>query len=83
MRRVVVTGVGAITPLGIGAAAYWERSKAGCSGIRHIENFDPSNLPVQIAGEVPGFAHGLAFINQRLNFGLEHFLFDFAEDAED
>jgi len=47
--------VGAITPLGIGAAAYWERSKAGCSGIRHIENFDPSNLPVQIAGEVPGF----------------------------
>src|SRR4051794_22462892 len=44
-----------MTPLGIGAQAYWEGSKAGCSGIRHIENFDPSNLPVTIAGEVPGF----------------------------
>jgi 3-oxoacyl-[acyl-carrier-protein] synthase II len=44
-----------MTPLGIGATAYWEGSKAGRSGIRHIESFDPSNLPVQIAGEVPGF----------------------------
>jgi 3-oxoacyl-[acyl-carrier-protein] synthase II len=44
-----------MTPLGIGATAYLERSKAGCSGIRHIENFDPSNLPVKIAGEVSGF----------------------------
>jgi 3-oxoacyl-[acyl-carrier-protein] synthase II len=52
---VVVTGVGALTPLGIGATAYWEGSKAGCSGIRQIENFDPSNLPVKIAGEVRGF----------------------------
>jgi 3-oxoacyl-[acyl-carrier-protein] synthase II len=55
VRRVVVTGVGAMTPLGIGATAYWEGSKAGCSGIRRIENFDPSNLSVQIAGEVPDF----------------------------
>src|SRR3954447_15129453 len=45
-----------MTPLGVGAQTYWERSKKGCSGIRHIENFDPSNLPVTIAGEVPGFA---------------------------
>jgi 3-oxoacyl-[acyl-carrier-protein] synthase II len=44
-----------MTPLGIGATAYWEGSKAGCSGIRRIENFDPSNLSVQIAGEVPDF----------------------------
>src|SRR5262245_37695146 len=55
VKRVVVTGVGAITPLGIGAQAYWEGSKAGCSGIRHIESFDSSNLPVTIAGEVRGF----------------------------
>lgn len=48
--------MGAMTPLGVGAQAYWERSKKGCSGIRHIENFDPSNLPVTIAGEVPDFA---------------------------
>jgi 3-oxoacyl-[acyl-carrier-protein] synthase II len=44
-----------MTPLGIGATAYWEGSKAGRSGIRQIENFDPSNLPVKIAGEVPDF----------------------------
>jgi 3-oxoacyl-[acyl-carrier-protein] synthase II len=55
VKRVVVTGVGAMTPLGIGATAYWENSKAGRSGIRHIESFDPSNLPVTIAGEVPNF----------------------------
>ncbi|MBA3413719.1 MAG: beta-ketoacyl-[acyl-carrier-protein] synthase II, partial [Chloroflexia bacterium] len=55
MTRVVVTGVGAVTPLGIGAEAFWEGLTAGRSGIRRIEHFDASGLPVQIAGEVPGF----------------------------
>ena len=55
MTRVVVTGVGAITPLGIGAEAYWRGLTGGCSGIRRIEGFDPGGLPVQIAGEVRGF----------------------------
>ncbi len=55
MKRVVVTGVGAITPLGIGADAFWQGLTAGCSGIRRIAAWDPSGLEVQIAGEVPGF----------------------------
>lgn len=55
MGRVVVTGVGAVTPLGIGAEAYWAGLTAGRSGIRPIQHFDASNLTVQIAGEVPGF----------------------------
>ena len=54
-RRVVVTGVGAITPIGIGAAATWDGLVAGRSGIRRIEAFDTSNLEVKIAGEVRGF----------------------------
>ncbi|MDQ3779154.1 MAG: beta-ketoacyl-ACP synthase II [Chloroflexota bacterium] len=55
MGRVVVTGVGAVTPLGIGVDACWQGLTAGRSGIRPIERFDPTGLPVQIAGEVPGF----------------------------
>ncbi len=55
MTRVVATGLGAITPLGIGVDAFWSGLTAGRSGIRTIEHFDASNLDVQIAGEVPGF----------------------------
>lgn len=55
MTRVVVTGVGAITPLGIGAAAYWDGLVNGRSGIRYIEQFDTSQLDVKIGGEVRDF----------------------------
>ncbi len=55
MKRVVITGVGAISPLGIGTAATWEGLTAGRSGIRHITSWDPADLEVQIAGEVPDF----------------------------
>ncbi|MEA2531411.1 MAG: 3-oxoacyl-[acyl-carrier-protein] synthase [Thermomicrobiales bacterium] len=55
MKRVVVTGVGAVTPLGIGAETFWEGLTAGRSGIRRIEAWDPSDLEVQIGGEVRGF----------------------------
>ena len=54
-RRVVITGMGCVTPLGIGREAYWQALVAGKSGIRRIETFDPSSFPVQIAGEVPSF----------------------------
>ncbi len=53
MRRVVVTGLGAVTPLGIGAEQVWKRLIAGESGIRAIQNFDVSELPAKIAGQVP------------------------------
>lgn len=55
MTRVVVTGVGAVSPLGIGRDALWSGLVEGRSGIRTIQGFDPSGLDVTIAGEVPDF----------------------------
>lgn len=54
-RRVVVTGLGAVTPVGIGAAATWQNIVAGKSGIGRITRFDPSPFASQIAGEVKDF----------------------------
>jgi 3-oxoacyl-[acyl-carrier-protein] synthase II len=53
MKRVVVTGIGLVTPLGVGAEAVWKRLIAGESGIRSIQSFDVSDLPSKIAGQVP------------------------------
>ena len=55
MRRVVVTGIGVVTPLGIGKEAFWDGLANGRSGVRRITRFDPSELTSQIAGEVPDF----------------------------
>jgi 3-oxoacyl-[acyl-carrier-protein] synthase II len=54
-RRVVVTGVGLLTPLGIGTEPSWEGVRAGRSGIGTITQFDPSAFSCRIAGEVKGF----------------------------
>jgi len=54
-RRVVVTGLGAVTPVGNGVAATWQNIVAGKSGIARITQFDPSALASQIAGEVKDF----------------------------
>ncbi|MHB1117146.1 beta-ketoacyl-ACP synthase II [Sideroxydans sp.] len=54
-RRVVVTGLGAFTPVGNGVAATWQNIVAGKSGIARITQFDPSALASQIAGEVKDF----------------------------
>lgn len=53
--RVVVTGMGALTPVGNDVTTSWQNLKAGNSGITRITHFDPSNLATQIAGEVKGF----------------------------
>ena len=53
MRRVVVTGLGLVTPLACGAEENWKRLIAGESGIRGIQSFDVSDLPCKIAGQVP------------------------------
>ena len=55
MRRVVVTGVGAVSPLGTGNGKNWDALVAGRSGIDLITRFDASELPVRIAGEVKDF----------------------------
>jgi 3-oxoacyl-[acyl-carrier-protein] synthase II len=56
--RVVITGMGAITPLGLTVAELWEGLLAGRSGISRITRFDASPLPCQIAGEVKDFEPG-------------------------
>jgi 3-oxoacyl-[acyl-carrier-protein] synthase II len=53
MRRIVVTGVGLVTPLGVGVEHSWRRLVAGHSGIGAIQSFDVSDLPARIAGQVP------------------------------
>jgi 3-oxoacyl-[acyl-carrier-protein] synthase II len=53
MRRVVVTGLGMVTPLGSGVEVAWKRLLAGASGVVRITTFDVSDLPSQIAGMVP------------------------------
>src|SRR5579863_10368744 len=53
MRRVVVTGMGLVTPLGIGLEQVWRRLLDGESGIRAIQSFDVSDLPSRVAAQVP------------------------------
>ncbi|HYW72763.1 MAG TPA: beta-ketoacyl synthase N-terminal-like domain-containing protein [Pyrinomonadaceae bacterium] len=54
-RRVVVTGFGCVTPIGIGRDAFWSGLKNGESGVRRIESFDVSKSPVKIAAQVRDF----------------------------
>ncbi len=54
-RRIVITGTGAVTPLGTGTEAFWEGLVAGRCGIDEIRSIDASALPVRRAGEVKGF----------------------------
>src|SRR5579872_1028748 len=53
MRRAVITGMGVVSPNGIGREAFWEATRNGVSGVRRIRRFDPSAFQVQVAGEVP------------------------------
>jgi len=54
-RRVVVTGMGALTPFGVGVEPFWDALIEGRSGVRPVSLFDASDFPVRIAGEVPDF----------------------------
>jgi len=54
-RRVAITGMGCVTPIGIGREAFWHALQTGVSGVRKIESFDVSNSPVKIAAEVKNF----------------------------
>ena len=69
MRRVVVTGIGAITPLANGATLTWERLIASQSGIRAIEAFDVSDLAAKIAGMIPLQLAGIGITQQQLEHG--------------
>ena len=63
-RRVVITGMGTVSPNGVGNTAFSQAVLQGKSGIRRITRFDPSEIPVQIAGEVPDFDE-LAWVEKR------------------
>ena len=63
-RRVVITGMGAVSPNGIGRKAFTEAALAGRSGVRRISRFDASQLSVQIAGEIPDFDE-LAWVDKK------------------
>jgi 3-oxoacyl-[acyl-carrier-protein] synthase II len=53
MNRVVITGIGAVSPNGIGRERFWQATRNGESGVRRITRFDPTGYLVQVAGEVP------------------------------
>ena len=53
--QIVVTGMGAVTPVGVGVDRYWDNLTAGKCGIDRISSFDASELAVQIAAEVTDF----------------------------
>ena len=55
MQRVFVTGIGAISPNGLGREEFWRNTRSGKSGVRRITRFDCAGQPVQVAGEVVGF----------------------------
>lgn len=54
-RRVAITGIGVMSPIGNCRTCFWDSLRTGASGVRRIDSFDPSSLSVQIAAEVPSF----------------------------
>lgn len=55
LRRVVITGIGAVSPNGIGREPFWQATRNGISGVKEISRFDASRLSSRIAGEIHGF----------------------------
>ena len=56
MREVVVTGIGLVTPLGVGENINWKRLIKGQSGIKKIDTFETEDLPCKIAGQIPNIS---------------------------
>ncbi|MDR5683940.1 MAG: beta-ketoacyl-ACP synthase II [Armatimonadota bacterium] len=63
-RRVVITGVGVVTPIGTGKDRFWDALMEGRSGVRTIQSFDPSPFPTRIAAEVVDF-DPLAYLDRK------------------
>ena len=72
-RRVVITGLGAVTPLGLNVADNWRRITAGESGIGAVTQFDASGFPSTIAGEVRGFDTS-AFLSEKEARKMDRFI---------
>ncbi|MCR5764005.1 MAG: beta-ketoacyl-ACP synthase II [Treponema sp.] len=72
-RRVVITGLGAVTPLGNSVQETWEAAKNGKSGIEKITKFDASSCPITIAGEVKNFDFSIYGISPKVKRKLDSF----------
>ncbi|HLD29983.1 MAG TPA: beta-ketoacyl synthase N-terminal-like domain-containing protein, partial [bacterium] len=72
-RRVVVTGIGVLTPIGIGEEAFWEGLKTGKSGGAAISNFDTSQFSTKFACQIGDF-HPEAFLDPKQARRLDRFL---------
>src|SRR5438552_1819015 len=82
-RRVVITGLGAITAIGIGKEAFWEATSKGISGIKPIQRFSADNLPLQVAGEINNFLAN-DYIERKLvnrTDRMTHFVFATIQEA--
>lgn len=66
VERVVITGIGTITPLGNNKEVYWQALIEGRSGISRLSRFDPTDFPSQIAGEVKGFEPEMFFSGKEI-----------------
>ena len=67
-KRVVITGLGAVSPLGIGHQNFWENICAGKNGITDIDYFDVSNFSVKRGGEIKNFDKNIINSAERANF---------------
>jgi 3-oxoacyl-[acyl-carrier-protein] synthase II len=66
MRRAVITGIGVVSPNGVGREAFWQATQAGQSGVRRIEEFAQAGCAVEIGGQAAGFDPRLYFDEQDL-----------------
>jgi len=69
LRRVVVTGMGAVTPIGLDVEEYWASLKAGRCGVSRIENFPLDDLYIHIAGEIKGFDPAKHLKSKQIQYG--------------
>jgi 3-oxoacyl-[acyl-carrier-protein] synthase II len=90
MRRVVISGLGIVSPLGVGVDNVWQRLTAGQSGLKPIQSFDVSDLPAKIAGTIPRGSKEEGFFNadeymepkdQRKNDTFIHYAMAAADEA--
>jgi 3-oxoacyl-[acyl-carrier-protein] synthase II len=65
MHRVAITGIGAVSPNGIGRECFWAATRCGRSGVRRITRFDPANFQVQVAGEVTDDFDETRYVNAK------------------
>lgn len=68
-RRVVVTGMGAVTPIGLDVAEFWSSIRAGKCGVGRIENFPLDDLYIHIAGEIRGFDPAKHVKSKKIQYG--------------